>query len=427
MAHQWFGDLVTTAWWNDIWLNEAFASWMASRVISHWKPEWNTKIDEQNTRLRVMGQDSLVSARQIRQPIENHGDILNAFDDITYSKGEAVIGMFESWMGEEAFRKGVRQYLRQYSWRNATAGDFLDSLQSAGSTPVTRAFSTFLDQPGVPLVSVKLNCDKPDAPSLHLTQKRALPLGSPGSGQQTWQIPVCVRYGEGAAAHRACVLLTQPTMDWKLTGARSCPVWIQANADGGYYRTRYEDDLLGKVLANGGQQLTPAERVTAMGDVEALVGMGEVKAGDALALTPQFARDPVRQVVSSAIGIVSGVRDLVPGELLPNYSRFVNQTFGERARKLGWKPVTGEEAETQLLRVRLLPFVAVRGRDPALSSEARQLADRWLSDRKSVAPDIAGSVLGVAARGGDEGFFKQLQTALTVTKEQPDRDLILNS
>src|ERR1700728_1354039 len=152
MAHQWFGDLVTTAWWDDIWLNEAFASWMASKVIHHWKPEWNTLIDEQNTRLGAMDQDSLVSARKIRQPIESNDDIANAFDGITYDKGEAVIGMFERFMGEEAFQHGVARYLRQYSWRNATAGDFLDSLGSGGNQAVGKAFSTFLDQAGVPLV-----------------------------------------------------------------------------------------------------------------------------------------------------------------------------------------------------------------------------------------------------------------------------------
>ncbi|MGA3042443.1 MAG: M1 family metallopeptidase, partial [Bryobacteraceae bacterium] len=161
MAHQWFGDLVTTAWWDDIWLNEAFASWMDDKILRHWKPEWNTVIDEQNMRMGAMGSDGLVSARKIRQPIESNDDIANAFDDITYSKGESVIGMFENWMGEEAFRSGVQRYIRQYSWRSSTAADFLDSLSSAGGRPVGRAFSTFLDQAGVPLVSVGLNCSAP--------------------------------------------------------------------------------------------------------------------------------------------------------------------------------------------------------------------------------------------------------------------------
>ncbi len=428
MAHQWFGDLVTTAWWDDIWLNEAFASWMSSKVIRHWKPEWNTKLDEQNTRSTVMEQDTLVSTRQIRQPIENIADIANAFDNITYSKGEAVIGMFESWMGEEAFQHGVQRYLRQYSSRNATAGDFLDSLGSVGSQSVARPFSTFLNQPGAPLVSVKLDCDGA-GPTLHLTQKRALPLGSTGSANHTWQIPVCARYGNGSASYRDCTLLTEASTEWKLPQAKSCPAWVMANADGkGYYRTRYEGSLLGALLDDGGRQLSAAERVATLGDVNALTSFGEIKAGDALALVPRFAGDPVRQVVSSAIRITEGVYvNLVPIDLRPNYSRFVAKTFGDRAHQLGWNAKPGEEPETHLLRTRLVPLVAVRGNGQDLAAQARQLAENWLTDRKSVDPDIVDAVLTVSARTGDQAFFKQLVAALPATQDRQQRGLIFGA
>ena len=429
MAHQWFGDLVTTAWWDDIWLNEAFASWMDSKIVHHWKPEWNTVIDEQNTRLGAMGGDGLVSARKIRQPIESNDDIANAFDGITYSKGEAVIGMFENWMGEDAFRRGVQRYIRQYAWRNATAGDFLDSLSSAGGQPVGRAFSTFLDQAGVPLVSVRLSCGAAGGATLHLSQKRALPLGSTGSTRQTWQVPVCVRYGDGDATHRECTLLTEASMDWKLAEARSCPAFVEANADGkGYYRTRYEGDLLDKLLAAGGARLSAAERVAALGDVDALTGMGEIKSGDALALAFAFAGDPVRQVVDSAIGIVAGVHDnMVPTELRPNYARFIDRAFGARARQLGWKAKAGEDAETRLLRSSIVPLVALWGVDGSLAAEARQLAAQWLADRTAVDPDIAGPLLNAAARTGDEAFFKQLLAELSRTEDRQQRGLILGA
>jgi aminopeptidase N len=429
MAHQWFGDLVTTAWWDDIWLNEAFASWMDSKILRKWKPEWNTAIDEQNIRMGAMGGDSLVSARKIRQPIESNDDIANAFDGITYSKGEAVIGMFENWMGEDAFRRGVQRYIRQYSWRNATAGDFLDSLSSTGSLPVGRAFSTFLDQAGVPLVSVGLTCGAAGGASMHLTQKRALPLGSPGATQQTWQVPVCVRYGDGDAAHRECTLLTEASMDWKLKEATSCPAWVEANADGkGYYRTRYEGDLLGKLLAGGAPHLSASERVTALGDVDALTAMGEIKTGDALALALEFSGDPVRQVVDSSIGIISGVHDyMVPKELRPNYARLVDKAFVARARELGWKAKPGEADETRLLRGSIVPLVALWGQDGSLAAEARQLATQWIADRSGVDPEMLGSVLTVAARTGDEAFFKQFPAALARTEDRHQRDLILNA
>ena len=428
MAHQWFGDLVTTAWWNDIWLNEAFASWMDSKIIRQWKPEWNTAIDEQHTRLEAMRGDELVSARKIRQPIESNDDIANAFDGITYSKGEAVIGMFESWMGEDAFQRGVQRYIRQYAGRNATAADFLDSLSSAGGPPVGQAFSTFLDQAGLPLVSAGLSCGAAGV-TLHLSQKRALPLGSPGSAQQTWQIPVCVRYDDGGGGHRECTLLGKASMDWKLAEAKACPAWVEANADGkGYYRTRYEGDLLEKLLAGGGAHLSAAERVATLGDVDALTGMGEIKSGDALALALAFANDRTRQVVASAIAIIAGIQDNLLGkELRPNYARLVDGAFGGRARQLGWEPKAGEDAETRLLRSSIVPLVAVWGVDGSLAAQARQLAARWLADRTAVDEDIVGPLLNVAARTGDEAFFKQLLAALSRTEDRQQRQLILSA
>jgi len=165
--------------------------------------------------------------------------------------------MFESWIGPEVFRTGVQRYLKQHAHRNATSGDFLDSLGSASRQGVTGAFSTFLEQPGVPVVTAALKCD--GAPALSLRQERSLPLGSQGSRPQTWQIPVCARYEAGGALRRECVLFTSPAMEWKLPGfpARGAkgPEWVQANADAaGYYRVRYEGGLLAALLADGGKR-----------------------------------------------------------------------------------------------------------------------------------------------------------------------------
>ena len=158
LSHQWFGHLVTTAWWDDIWLNEAFATWMEQKLIAEWKPEWKTRVSDLDSTLNVEGEDSLASAREIRQPIKTKDDIANSFDDITYDKGAAVIGMFENWMGPEAFRQGVRSYLSLHAFKNATAADFLASLGMAGKKDVAKPFSTFLNQPGMPVVSMTLDC-----------------------------------------------------------------------------------------------------------------------------------------------------------------------------------------------------------------------------------------------------------------------------
>jgi len=156
--------------------------------------------------------------------------------------------------------------------------------------------------------------------------------------------------------------------------------------------------------------------------------MGEIKSGDALALALAFANDPVRQVVDSAIGIVAGVHDnMLPNELRPNYARLVDRAFAARARQLGWKAKAGEDAETRLLRPSIVPLVALWGADGSLAAEARQLAAQWIANRNAVDPDIVGALLTVAARTGDEAFFKQLSTALLSTEDRRQRDLILSA
>src|SRR5580704_11712392 len=181
MAHQWFGDLVTTAWWDDIWLNEAFASWMENKIVGEWKPDWHIDVTMVNDRLYAMKVDSLVSTRRIRQPIESNDDIANAFDGITYQKGEAVIRMFEAWIGEDKFRKGIRQYLKQHAWGAATAKDFEAAISSAAGHNIAPAFDSFLNQAGVPEISAALDCS--GKPALELAQKRLLPIGSQGSAR----------------------------------------------------------------------------------------------------------------------------------------------------------------------------------------------------------------------------------------------------
>ena len=154
LAHQWFGDLVTLAWWDDTWLNEAFATWTSAKILAEWKPEWRSRLSDLNGKFGAMGEDSLVAARKIRQPIESKDDISNAFDGITYQKGASVIRMFESWVGEKKFQAGVTAYLKRYSYKNARVSDFLDSIAATGQPQLTRAFSTYLEQPGFPLISV---------------------------------------------------------------------------------------------------------------------------------------------------------------------------------------------------------------------------------------------------------------------------------
>ncbi len=429
LAHQWFGDLVTTAWWNDIWLNEAFATWTSAKLLADWHPEWNTRINNVGAKLGAENQDSLISARKIRQPIESKDDISNAFDGITYQKGAAVIGMFESWMGPAEFRKGIQGYLKQYAFKNATAGDFLDAISSGSGKNVTAAFSTFLNQAGVPLVSVALDC-KQGAPTLHLTQKRALPLGSKGSADQVWQIPVCVRYGSaGGAAQSECSLMMQPSADWKLK-AQSCPAWVEANDNAvGYYRVNYQPELL-SALAGGNvdTRMSSVERVDFMGNAEALSTEGEMPEGDALTFVAVFHADPERQVTASALRLALSVRPhLVSSELMPNYQRFLLKNFQARARELGWTAKPGESDEVRLLRPELVRAVATAGGDQELAGQAKELTAKWIENHSAIAPDMTGAVLETAAYYGDRKLFEQFAEAYKNAHDRQERQRIMSA
>jgi alanyl aminopeptidase len=428
LAHQWVGDLVTTAWWNDIWLNEAFATWMEQKILAEWKPEWHTRVEDVNSKLGAEAEDSLVSARKIRQEIKTKDDISNAFDAITYQKGAAVIGMFENWVGPQEFRKGVHSYLMKYAFRNATAPEFLDAVSSATKKDITQPFSTFLNQAGVPLVSVSLDC-RQNAPTLHVEQQRFLPLGSKGSTDQVWQVPVCVRYGSGNTGQSACKLVSQPKVDWALK-TKSCPAWVQANDNAvGYYRVDYEKRLLAD-LTNGDvdRRLPAAERVDFIGNARALAGAGKLAAGDSLGLVEVFHSDPERYVVEGALALALQPRlHLVPEDLKPNYQRFLQKNFGARARELGWIPKPGESDDVRLLRPTLVPDIATYGGDEELAKEGRALAEKWLQDRNSVDPNMVAAVLRTAAYYGDKALFEKFLAQYKESKDRQERQRLLRA
>ncbi|WP_394839837.1 M1 family metallopeptidase [Pendulispora rubella] len=428
-AHQWFGDLVTTAWWDDIWLNEAFATWMTSHILEKWKPEWNEKSDRVRTTANAMRSDSLVSARKIRQPIVTKDDAANAFDDITYRKGAAVIRMFENWVGPEVFRAGVKRYLAQYSHNVATADQFLGAVFQGEQAPVAKAFGTFLNQPGVPLVNASLKCDAGAPPKLALSQERYLPLGSEGSAEQKWQVPVCAKYPGAKGEAVACTLLSESRGELALSEATSCPAWVNANADArGYYEVRYEGELLQKMLSDGAKKsLTAPEKVSLLYDLGALVQNGKVSYADVLAAVPKLAGDPSRSVALATVELVAGLRDseMFPAELRPAYARFIRETYGARASKLGFAARPGEDDETRLLRQSLVSLVADQGEDANLRAQAKKLAVRWLDERKGIDADMVETVLGIAAKAGDRALFDRALAAARKTADRRQRSEIL--
>lgn len=372
-----------------------------------------------------MGEDSLVSARQIRQPIESMDDIANAFDGITYEKGAAVIRMFESWMGEQDFQRGIHAYLTRYSYKNARVNDFLDAVSAAGKPGLGRAFSTFLEQAGLPEISAEVECA--GAPRVRLSQTRYLPVGSSGAGKQIWRTPVCVRYPNSSGPQSECFLLDSASAEFPLSKANSCPAYLFANADAtGYYVATYSTDGLRR-LTEHASSLSTAERESMLHDLDAEAGAGHLKPSAALQSAEPFANAPERQIVGQVQGIVGSVRATLPPELTPNYERYVRKLFGARAEALGWTAKPSDDDDTRLLRTSLVPFVARRGGDAALAAEGGRLAREWLKDRKGVDADMLAAVLTTAARSGGQDVFDSLLRAVKESKNPHERQILLGA
>ncbi len=420
LAHQWFGDLVTTAWWDDLWLNEAFATWMTPKIIDQYRPEWGASTSRVLSASGAMRSDSLVSARRIRQPIDSEGDIKNAFDAITYQKGAAVIGMFERWIGPEAFQRGVQRYMREHAHGTATSQDFLGAISAEAGRDVRAPFATFLDRAGVPLVRAEVTCGS--APTVTFSQRRYLPSGSAGGEPETpWQIPVCARTGSGAKEHRECTLLSTERRAVALT---SCPDWVLPNDHAtGYYRAGYPSAglaAIGKHLT----RLDPAEKIALAGDVNASVRAGQADMGAFLELVPALAADSDVHVVESVLWPVAAMRDtpIVSGATRPAYAAFVRRAFGARAAALGLRSRPGEDEETRWIRPGLVEVVADHGEDAALRAECARLARAWLGDKGAVEPELVGTVLAIAARFGDRALFDGLARVAKTAQDRVDRD-----
>jgi alanyl aminopeptidase len=248
-------------WWDDLWLNEAFATWMGNKIHGQLDPQAHTDRGILQGALGAMGADSLASTRRIHQPINDFTEIQSAFDGITYQKGGAVLAMFENFIGEDNFRTGVRNYIKKHARGNATSTDLIEALaaQSNDAAGVKAAFLSFIDQPGVPFLSVDVDCSG-KTPALVLQQQRYLPLGSTASAAQTWGIPLSVRYDDGGTIREQSGLVSGQQARFELTAATSCPTWVMPNAHGaGYYRFR----VGAEAAAGAVRQLRQARRARA--------------------------------------------------------------------------------------------------------------------------------------------------------------------
>jgi alanyl aminopeptidase len=425
LAHQWFGDLVTTAWWDDIWLNEGFASWLGGKIVAQFDPAWRGDLLDTGGRETALAADSVVSARRVRQPIRNAGDIFQAFDGITYQKGANILAMFERAIGPEKFRDGVRAYLAAHRFGNATSADFVAAISAVAGRDVAPAFGSFLDQAGAPVVRTELRCPPGLPPTLVLSQRRYVLPGSPAPPEGTpWRIPVCVAFdngGHGGARGEACTELTTATAELPLE-TKACPAWLFGNAGGrGYYRTSQAEAGLVALRDRGWAQLSPAERMVAFGDVSAFAATGEVDVGIELSFVPKLLAEHHRIAVNAAVDAAWRARRWLAADKLPRLDAWIRKTFGPAARALSWQARARDDVDAERSRAALVSLVAWSG-DAPLRAQAVALARTW----RTLGSAIRNPVLAVAA-DADAATFDRLLAAVTVETNPELRNDVLRA
>ena len=403
MAHQWFGDLVTMKWWDDLWLNEGFATWMSAKPIAAWKPEWNLATDDVESAAQAMAVDSLNSTHPIHQDVQTPAQALELVDVISYDKTAAVLRMVEGYVGPGLFRKGINAYLSKHAYSNATAPDFWTAIAAAAKKPADQVMSSFVLQPGVPLVSVSASCSNGNS-KVELSQTRYFrnrELLNAGSNE-LWQIPVCLKAGN----REKCELLTRKSQTVELTGCG--PVYANAGARG-YYFSGYDAENLHHLAAAAEQELTPPERVQLLEDAWAAMRVDRVKAGDYLALAEALKDDPTRAVIEQ----LSQQLDYLDSHLTTaadrqQYQAWVRNTFAPVGERLGWTPQANDSEEQRARRADLLRLVGGIGHDPKLMEFSRQLTEKALQGG-AVDPTLIYPALAIATREGDAALYDAIQ------------------
>jgi aminopeptidase N len=410
MAHQWFGDLVTMKWWDDIWLNEGFATWMSSKPIEAWKPEWNFNLDDVSDTGNTLNVDSLANTRPIHQAADTPAQIQELFDGIAYGKAAAVLRMLESYLGEETFRAGVNAYVQQHQYANATADDFWDAQAKTSQRPVDKIMPTWVKQAGSPIINVKAKCAG-NSTNVALDQQRYYfdRTKFESANDQLWQIPLCLR-GSASGKDAKCVLMTKKEDTTTLSG---CSNWVLTNAGAtGYYRTAYEADAVRALASDAETRLSPAERIATENDIWASVRVGREPVGDYLAFAQGLQSDRNRAVIEDLLGGLSYIgQNLVSDGDREEYRAWLRQYLTPAMKDLGYEPKPGESDEERSLRSGVFRALGRDARDPVTLEQASKIADKALADPESVSSDMAGAALALAALNGDSAFYDRVMAA----------------
>lgn len=423
LAHMWFGNVVTMKWWEDLWLNEAFADWMGDKITHQVFPQYNIDVTELQSVMNVMAGDARPSAQAIRRPIDSVDNLMENIGT-QYNKGKAVLAMFEQWLGTENFRKGVLDYIATNQWGNATADDFWTALARTSDLGFPEAMATFIEQPGLPLVSV----ESIGGNQVRLQQQRFANYGVVQPEQYSWKIPVTLKYSEEGTVRLQTVMLEQPTQTLTLD-CRGKPDWILPNADQrGYFRWTAPDEAVADLARNASEILNERERVGFIGNLSALLDAGEISGGEYLFALGEFADDSKPMVIAALLSALSKVHGaFVPLELEDSFAHYVRQTLGPALERFGIEARAGEDEEVALFRPRLLSWLGEEGQDKRILELCEDMAHSYMRDPTSVDPSLASVALSLAAIRGDRELFEEYRQRFEKATVPADRNRYLGA
>ncbi|UFX47038.1 M1 family metallopeptidase [Bradyrhizobium sp. 41S5] len=415
MAHMWFGDLVTMAWWDNLWLNEGFASWMATKASEQFYPQWQNWLNGNSAKQFAMALDARRTSHPVQQPIADHSEAVTAFDAITYNKGQALIRMLETYLGEQAFRDGIRKYMAAHAYSNSTTADLWQALETSGGKAITGIAASFTEQDGVPLVVAETACDGA-AQRLTLRQDRFViaPANDPPLPAHSWQIPVAIGPAQGKPFDE---ILLKGSTD---IPAGACGDAIKVNlGDVGYFRVEYGPKNRAALL-NAFPQMQVVDRLNVVTDSWALVQAGRAEAPSYLALLDALDAGDHRAVWDQVIATFAALnrlsRDRSERPVIQAYARARLRPVFDR---IGWDGTSGDD-DTALLRASLISTLGDLG-DAAIVAEAKRRFAAFLDDPKSLPTtlrDAVTHVVGITADRTTYGRLLALARNSTATSER---------
>ncbi len=403
MSHQWTGDLVTMAWWNDIWLNEGFATWMDVKATNHFNPNWQMWPRQQKPRGFVMAQDALATTHPVQVPIHTISEANAAFDSISYIKGGAIIRMIEDWLGHRAFRAGMRDYIKAHAYGSTTSADLWTALAGASHKDVAKVAGTFTEQKGFPLVEVARRCAGGET-RLTLTQTR-FTINDPNAKKLTWQIPVTVG-GPGVAAQKT-LLGAQPLV-LRFAG---CNGIEKVNlGEGGYYRTEYDAASLA-ALTRGFAKLQPVDQANLLGDQYALFAAGRAPLGGYLDLVAALSHADEQNIAvwENTIHHLEALDLLERGApSRPAFRKFALGVLSPELARLGWAPKPHESFLDALLRPEVILALGRFG-DQQVIDHAERLFAASRQDQSALSPSLVGAVTMIVGMHANQKTWDELR------------------